>query len=162
MGIERVWSPFPDATEGPLSKVVCVVRVPDNQRHRCGYVGIPEESSYYGLEDTDILPEPLMKLGVHGGVTYTGAFLPGDTLGFEGLWWIGFDCGHFDDAPDPTILLEYIPANVLPERYGHVWSHEEVVTECESLARQVCAEFIPVEPMAEDCTSNLGQRSLIF
>lgn len=56
-------------------------------------------------------------IDVHGGVTYSGG---NDTYPIEdsGLWWFGFDCGHFGDSPEVQDL-------------------NYVVKECESMAKQL-------------------------
>ena len=91
---------------------------------RCGYVGVPKESCFYGKKYTDhthldreiIDNEPIGKRGiiavlidsmdkhskvrmdmlfnVHGGLTFSGSYHPEDC----GLWWLGFDCGHCGDG----------------------------------------------------------------
>ena len=61
--------------------------------HRCGYVGVPRNSVYWGRRSID-----LGDINCHGGVTYAEDHLPQDKP--DGLWWIGFDCMHHRDAPD--------------------------------------------------------------
>lgn len=61
--------------------------------YRCGYVGIPRDSAWWGSRVRD-----LGSIVCHGGVTYADDHLPQDKP--DGLWWIGFDCMHHRDAPD--------------------------------------------------------------
>jgi len=69
-----------------------------------GYVGIPENHPLYGYnyfqKREEGAPEELLE--VHGGITYSADSLPGFLL--DGLWYFGFDCGHYCDYL-PLILL---------------------------------------------------------
>lgn len=74
---------------------------------------------------------------VHGGVTYTQD-------GPEGSWWVGFDCNHLFDAPNPSWLSERIKAynEKYPSLYlnspGKVFRTPEYArTEAMALARQL-------------------------
>lgn len=58
----------------------------------CGYVGVPSDHPYYGMGYDDVDDG----LRVHGGLTYANAG-KGIYLGPGDLWWLGFDCGHFQD-----------------------------------------------------------------
>jgi hypothetical protein len=58
---------------------------------RCGYVLIPVGHPWHGREKDDI------NAAVHGGVTWSS-----ELAGFEG-YWVGFDCGHAWDSPDPAL-----------------------------------------------------------
>lgn len=80
--------------------------------YRCGYVECPEE--LYN-EDFD----------VHGGITYAG-FLLGKSF------YIGFDCAHAGDSPDPS-LPGYRPSKVA----GVIRDDDYVEAECKSLCEQV-------------------------
>lgn len=60
--------------------------------YRCGYVLVPEEHPWYEKDYDEIDAE------AHGGLTYSAA----DT---ESGWWVGFDCAHAGDAPDPSLPL---------------------------------------------------------
>lgn len=55
----------------------------------CGYVRVPDEHKFYGLNDEELNEH----LCVHGGVTFSG-----ELDGFEGFY-VGFDCGHCGDSP---------------------------------------------------------------
>lgn len=61
--------------------------------HRCGYVKVPEESRLYGVYHKNI------NVDVHGGLTYSGYE--------KEEYWLGFDCGHINDAADYDALKEY-------------------------------------------------------
>ena len=77
--------------------------------HRCGYVGVPVGHPCYGMDYNDVY----MKFGdiidVHGGLTYTadGNNPKSYPMGTEQPhWWLGFDCAHYRDARDPSIMSE--------------------------------------------------------
>lgn len=60
--------------------------------HWCGYVRVPQGHPWHGMD----YDEPVVYgLDVHGGVTFAGRM-----KGHDG-WWVGFDCGHFDDYVYP-------------------------------------------------------------
>jgi hypothetical protein len=69
-------------------------------------------------------------VSVHGGLTFAGPML------IEGApwgWWLGFDCAHSGDAPDP----EYVP---IPwPNGGHVWTPDEVALEVSRIVTAVAA-----------------------
>lgn len=68
----------------------------------CGYVEIPKDHKYYGVDYTEILDD----FDVHGGLTFSGELR--DTNGF----FLGFDCNHYGDNPriqdDEYTLVECI------------------------------------------------------
>ena len=63
---------------------------------RCGYVRIPEEHPLYN--STDKCWE--FPLFVHGGITFSEMIKDNHPILSNG-YWIGFDCGHIFDEPDP-------------------------------------------------------------
>lgn len=60
--------------------------------YRCGYVRVPSGHPWEGKDYNEI------DANVHGGLTY------GDR-DKDGSWWIGFDCGHYCDARDPSLSM---------------------------------------------------------
>lgn len=74
----------------------------------CGYVGIspghPLHGKSYGgrYEGEEYVPSPVSDLRVHGGITYASECAgsichipkPGEA---EDVWWLGFDCAHYQD-----------------------------------------------------------------
>jgi len=74
----------------------------------------------------------VLAIDVHGGLTFSDACCPKG--GPEGLWWLGFDCGHAGDLV-PGMLDKY------PEWYrggDDVYRHAEYVKgEVESMAEQL-------------------------
>lgn len=67
-------------------------------RYLCGYVEIPRNHPWHGVEFYD-KPEDI--IDIHGGITYSG------DLKREGKWYLGFDCGHAFDNPEEQ-NLEYV------------------------------------------------------
>lgn len=62
---------------------------PINSYWYCGYVELPKDSPFYGM-DYELL-EPF--ISVHGGLTFSGEIEEIDG------YLIGFDCAHADDNP---------------------------------------------------------------
>lgn len=99
--------------------------------HRCGYVAIPPEHRYsqtpeeerttishkykhYGYEKLDI--------HCHGGLTFMSP-----SHGLKDLlttpcndMWIGFDCGHCDDAIDKEALRKYYGEEAYEKRASYI------------------------------------------
>lgn len=69
---------------------------------RCGYVGIPKTDRYYGCDESEV------PVCCHGGLTYADSFLAGVDDSND-IWWIGFDCAHWNDKEDYTAMLKYFP-----------------------------------------------------
>lgn len=104
--------------------------------HRCGYVGIPIQHSFYGVDYDDI------DIEVHGGLTFGDILDSHSSRGFEvGLYYLGFDCGHLDDGYDIELIKELRgeeAARVFEStNSGHVWTTSEVETEVRRLAAQL-------------------------
>ena len=113
----------------------CVVVFTD-MGHRCGYVGIPvghelykkHYYDYLDIKKSEIEGQELGKRGilsllcsayddddrvqidmyfnVHGSLTFSDNY-PGYPVENDGLWWLGFDCGHYGDGKDLDMLEEY-------------------------------------------------------
>ena len=101
--------------------------------YRCGYVGVPATHLLFGVsynQDALVLKDasPEGVIDVHGGLTYAG---DGDCPVPSKLWWFGYDCGHYGDAPEPGSLMA---------RYTLSGVHRTLdfcIEQCESLARQL-------------------------
>jgi hypothetical protein len=64
----------------------------------CGYLRIDNLYSAYAKDDFEL------NYICHGGITFTGV----DEL-LSHKWWIGFDCGHYNDLPDLDLIeKEYL------------------------------------------------------
>lgn len=104
--------------------------------HRCGYVRVPKGHAWHGKGYYDISPD------VHGGLTFAQADEPCDKAGADDAWWVGFDCAHAGDAPDPSL-----PANRYPGQHSHrdgfhsdtIKDTNYVMAECQRLCEQAAA-----------------------
>lgn len=67
---------------------------------RCGYVKISRGHPWWMMPYNDLNEF----INVHGGLTYAEKGPPGKIPKFSYVWWIGFDCGHAYDAPDPELI----------------------------------------------------------
>lgn len=95
--------------------------------YRCGYILIPHGHPWHGKSYDDIPAE------VHGGLTY------GDEEG-----WVGFDCAHAGDAPDPALPGAY---KMRPFDGGEIRTQEYAEAECRSLCEQAAApKPVPLTP----------------
>src|SRR5690348_12180532 len=65
--------------------------------YRCGYVRVPPGHPWHGKDDSEVDAD------VHGGLTFARADEPCDKGGPDQDWWLGFDCQHAGDAPDPLL-----------------------------------------------------------
>lgn len=147
--------------------------------HRCGYVRVPEGHPLHGLEydvpvpgatwqelenvevgkrgtipllcaDRNEAPRLGVLLDVHGSVTFTGDL---GGYGKDG-WWIGFDCNHSGDAPDPALMDEDAQRVGRFRNDGAVRDREYVEAECVRLAEQVAARW----PMDSEASAAIGDR----
>jgi hypothetical protein len=102
---------------------------------RCGYVKVLPGHPWFGrdLDDVDA--------AVHGCITYSKADKPCDAEGPDNGWWVGFDCAHGQDKPDPSLIPgkseEYVRAFDWPG--AQIRSQEYVEAECRSLCEQAAA-----------------------
>lgn len=128
--IEKDW-----ITEAGLRAVVLAMEM----GHRCGYVGVPLAHPHYGRDYSD---SGLYDIRVHGGLTYAGQSISVPVDEANPLHWFGFDCAHFMDAKDTSIMgPEYVKIYAM---YPRPFDEEAVVRdlafcerECESLAKQL-------------------------
>jgi hypothetical protein len=60
----------------------------------CGYVGLPRDHPDFEKDCNDI-----DGIDIHGGLNFSGYWEDQ----YDGLWYVGFDCGHFMD-------MDYEPA----------------------------------------------------
>jgi len=86
------WKEEPDYAfwEDKQTGLSCMVRRNMQIGFLCGYVAVPKGHPRYGSHyESHYLPDD-----IHGGLTYSG-LNPMERN--DGLWWFGFDCGHFMD-----------------------------------------------------------------
>lgn len=91
--------------------------------HLCGYVGVGVDHPLYGRKTDD---DEIIKLDVHGGVTFAGHDKDDKD---DGVWWIGFDCAHAFD------VIPYMPIMMLQGAKYRDFTY--VSGEVEKLARQL-------------------------
>lgn len=65
----------------------------------CGYVGVPESHPAYNMDYQDVNLRDF--LDVHGDLSFSG-------WRQDSLWWLGFDCGHWDDLDDPSKDKDFV------------------------------------------------------
>lgn len=70
--------------------------------YRCGYIRVEPGHPWHGQDTYTI------GANCHGGLT----FAEEDTD--DQSWWLGFDCGHVCDAPDPELLKLSYSRYILP------------------------------------------------
>lgn len=143
---EGPWQEEPDKVQWQTQAGLpaLVVRT-DWMGHWCGYVGVPEGHPAYRQGYDDVFAE------VHGGLTFADAcghdpaqhgicHVP-DEGEPDNLWWLGFDCAHWQDL-SPAFRVRM---DELDRKYGHppdrdpkhYWTLAEVQAECEQLAQQL-------------------------
>jgi hypothetical protein len=98
--------------------------------YRCGYVRVPLGHPWHGKGSE-------LDVDVHGGITFAESDVPCDAPGPDTNWWLGFDCAHSGDAPDPELLIG-TTSNPYARiaYYGQVRSQSYVEAECKSLCTQ--------------------------
>jgi hypothetical protein len=124
----------------------------------CGYVGIPPEHPWWGLDSQEY---PAYDVDVHGGLTYDAGGDDGEfihevtTLGdVSRHWWFGFDCGHaMDLTPGLVVALNMVTGGSHYQwDIGSTYRDLSYVTsEVDSLAEQL--KFVFDHPKA-----GLGER----
>lgn len=88
---------------------------------RCGYVRVPPGHPWHGKDHDDVDAE------VHGGLTFAEADEHCGKGGPDDAWWLGFDCAHAGDAPDPALPGGHRLA-VLSEIYNDFPSYATIRT----------------------------------
>ncbi len=106
--------------------------------HRCGYVAINESHSLHKENDYH---GKVGEIEVHGGVTFFDEQMTESECNDK---WIGFDCGHFNDAADMESLRKHDPIEadkvdkyMTSMREGTIRTKEYVETECKSIIDQI-------------------------
>ena len=96
----------------------------------CGYVLVPVNHPMY-LENLEEM------IDVHGGITYDSVDPPHSfvqpRIPVTGRW-IGFDCAHFGDAPDPKYV---VPLYRIAVPNATFKDEGYVLREIESIIRQL-------------------------
>lgn len=95
---------------------------------RCGYVKLNSGHPWYGRDSFDY------PVNVHGGITFYAPDKACDKCGPDNGWWIGFDCAHYLDRPDPTLPVS--GGSMMINYEGEIRTQEYVESECRSLCEQ--------------------------
>lgn len=105
--------------------------------YRCGYVRLPAGHPWHGKA------YDYPNVDVHGGITFAEADEPCNEPGPDVSWWIGFDCAHLGDAPDPELPNNALGAIgsswMFAGSYGEIRSQDYVEAECIKLVEQAAA-----------------------
>lgn len=94
------WQDEPDRLEFECAGLPCLlVRNTQVTGVWCGYVAVPPGHPFHGKDYQSIDHHA----DVHGGLTYSdkcqGKVCHVPKKGEpDNVWWLGFDCGHFDDV----------------------------------------------------------------
>lgn len=104
----------------------------NNMGYRCGYVLVPEGHRCLRQYIADGCSGYNVDLDVHGGVT----FVEKDTDGRD--YWVGFDCGHYGDAVDPSLPGSEKLGAI--GNQGAIRTQEYVVNQCMFACEQLAAD----------------------
>jgi hypothetical protein len=107
--------------------------------YRCGYIRIPPGHPWHGKGYDDVRAADGDWPDVHGGLTFAEPDTDCGKGGEDNAWWLGFDCAHAGDAPDPD--LPGCDARMARMESGVVRTTEYVTDECLSLIDQAM-EFV--------------------
>ena len=92
--------------------------------YRCGYVGVPENNKYYKKDYN-----ALNHIFKDGELTWSD-FIPQFN---PDLWYIGFDCGHYNQGVDISAYNAYFPGKELPASAIYLKGRPVTITEaCET------------------------------
>src|SRR3990167_2484412 len=107
------------------------VTVHNGMGFRCGYVRVPLGHPWHGRSYDEIEPYPQ----VHGGLTFSKADKPCGGDRPDNGWWLGFDCAHGGDLPDPALPTD---CDIGMPSFGRgvVRTQEYVEAGCRSLCQQ--------------------------
>ena len=94
--------------------------------HRCGYVGVPKESNFYGSNYNN------MDISCHWGLTFSSEHPERNYPVESNLHWFGFDCHHYEDA-----VIEQATYEIKYGNEGIVRDLDYCITQCESIAKQI-------------------------
>lgn len=112
--------------------------VHNDMGYRCGYVKVEPGHPWYGKYDE-------IDCSVHGGLTFADPDMSCDKGGPDNGWWVGFDCAHSGDAPDPELVTAANMSRAsFRERFDHggydsVKGQKYVENQCRSLCEQAAA-----------------------
>ena len=104
--------------------------VHNDMGYRCGYVKVEPGHPWHGKQEE-------IDCSVHGGLTFASPDKPCSKGGEDKGWWVGFDCAHHLDHPDPTLPgVDPEVCRIMSSMNGVVRSTEYVIDECRGLCEQ--------------------------
>ena len=118
-----------------------MVTVHNTMGYRYGYVKVEPGHPWHGKNYNDI------EATVHGGLTFAEPDLECGNGGEDNGWWVGFDCAHYGDAPDPELPsyedpLRALSLNMLSAFFDcggegyQIRTQEYVEAQCRDLCEQ--------------------------
>jgi len=114
-----------------------MVTVHNTMGYRCGYVKVEPGHPGHGKNYEDI------DASVHGGLTFAEPDLHCGKGGADNGWWVGFDCAHSSDLPDPDLPSEHPEVlsmyQFVLDRYSDtrkIRTQEYVEAQCRDLCEQ--------------------------
>ena len=102
--------------------------------YRCGYVRIPPGHPWHGKDYDDVRTADDSWPDIHGGLTFAQADTDCGKGGEDNAWWLGFDCAHYGDAPDPELPGYDARSAVLED--GVIRTTDYITAECRNLIAQ--------------------------
>jgi len=108
----RPWEDEPDHAEWVqyISGYKCRIKRNEVTGTLCGYVGIPKEHRFWGVNYDGHRELEDIADNVHGGLTYSAQ-------GDDGWWYFGFDTAHSEDFA-PKIVEVLLKSNYSLEERG--------------------------------------------
>lgn len=139
------WQDEPDKRQwlDPATGLPCLI-VRNQMGSLCGYVGVSKEHPAYRKDYEDVE----LDYDVHGDLSFAGS-CHDDVDGHgichkveqgenDDVWWLGFDCGHFQDLSPAIVARERkISLGLIGNPTYRDISY--VQDECASLAKQLAA-----------------------
>lgn len=119
----------------------------------CGYVGIPENNTFYHKSGEEI--EEFFS-GCNGGVTYDFYEAPTDIKADKERRWIGFDCGHSFNGSDIDLVRELFgdhQASIMTlYKYnnGRFITFDEVLEQVKEMAEVASSKVMVIENIIRD------------
>lgn len=128
------WETEPNHVEFEHLGMPCIIHRNDFGAW-CGYVAVSKNHPAY-KRDYDELQD----IDVHGGLTYSEkcqGSICHKTDKDDDVWWLGFDCAHFDDLVPYTNLPSEIREKIFSPTLGIYRDQEYVTAETKRLAEQL-------------------------
>jgi hypothetical protein len=103
-----------------------------------GYVAVPKDHPCWGKDSN------LVKVDVHGGLTFAKQGSSDSIWKDKNLWWFGFNCAHANDDTISYGRKFERPHPIRPnEPPLHKWTLDEVCAETNKLADQLANRTQP-------------------